>query len=206
MNLRAKDLLCYQEKLANAAQIGSSDIFFNDSILHAMVIMQEIFNKAAREPKNTVCMYCGNFSLFRDRTKSKILGEKMACSTDDLKENEQQQWQEKDFFGDLCNSLSNFLNNQGSLKLIMEYGIDTLTDNSVWNILQPSIRSKRTEIYALITNMGLDHFATTTDAYRVENSDELKTATCCFGDRNNANVLNDNFKELLELSQPVELV
>lgn len=206
MSLKAKDLLDYQEKLINAANNGSSDIFFNDSILHAMVIMKEIFDKAAKEPRKTVCMYCGKFSLFRDKTKGKIFAEKMACLTNDLTEDERKQWEQKDFFTDLHNSLLSFIENDGSLKLIMEYDIETLEDNSVWEILHPSIQNKRTEIYTLVTNVGLDHFATTAEAYRVENSDSLKTATCCFGDKNNANVLNDNFKKLLGYSRQIEFI
>ncbi|MCD8183793.1 MAG: hypothetical protein LUE99_12750 [Bacteroides sp.] len=203
MSLRVKDLLAYQDKLEIAVEKGSSDIFFNDSILHAMVIMRGIFIKATQESKRNVCMYYGNFSLFRDRTQGKILGEKMACLIDDLPEVDQQRWEQTDYFGNLRHSLQDFLNSEGSLKLIMEYGVDTLKDDSVWEILQPSIINGRTEIYVLKTNMGLDRFAVTSEAYRVENSDGLKTATCCFGDKKNANVLNDNFRELLELSQPV---
>ena len=49
--------------------------------------------------------------------------------------------------------------------------------------------------------MGLDHFVTTTDSYRVENSDADKTAICSFRDKDTANILIDNFKTLLTLSQ-----
>ncbi|MCQ4872009.1 hypothetical protein [Butyricimonas paravirosa] len=84
----------------------------------------------------------------------------------------------------------------------MAYETNTLSNNEVWQILQSGINNGNVHVYVLKTNIGLDHFATTSEAYRVENSDVIKTATCCFNDKENAKILNENFNELIKLSIP----
>lgn len=201
--MKAKDLLKYKKDLDAAISDSKTNLFFNDSILHAMMITNALFEKAALEPQKNVCMYCGEFSLFRDKTKSKVLNEKMECSTDGLEEYELKMWEKISFFTDLQESLEKFLKN-GTLKVIIANNVKTIPEESVWSIIEPYINNKKVEIYELKSNVGLDHFATTNDSYRIENSDKDKTAICCFRDKLNADVLQNNFKDLLKLSQLVE--
>lgn len=98
--------------------------------------------------------------------------------------------------------LNDILDNGGLLDLIVQYQADDLPNNEVWRILSDGMQKKKVRIFQLKINVGLDHFATTQEAYRLENSDETKTATCCFCDEKNARILNDNFKELIKLSEP----
>jgi hypothetical protein len=65
---------------------------------------------------------------------------------------------------------------------------------------------RKIKVYASNFDIGLDHFVVTSDAYRVENSDTIKTATCCFNDKESANVLNDCFKELVKFSKPLSIM
>lgn len=200
--LTAKKLLTYKSDLERAVNERSSEIFFNDSILHAMLIMKALLQKAQNEDSKLLSVYCGNFSLFRDKTKIKVDNEKMNCSANNLEANELEEWQNWDLYTDLQNKLRDFLNNGGHLDLIVQYQADDLPDNKVWRILSDGIQKEKVRIFQLKINVGLDHFATTQEAYRLENSDETKTATCCFCDEKNARILNDNFKELIKLSEP----
>lgn len=198
----AKDLLNYKKELAQAIKDGDDTIFFNDSILHTMLIVKELLNKASKEDGRLLQMYCGNFSLFRDKTERKVLDEKYKWSTTDLSKEESENWASLDFYADLQQALTDFLSVEGKLKLILQYQTNTLPENRVWRVLENGIRQNNVSIYQLKINVGLDHFAVTREAYRVENSNEIKTATCCFKDSPNANILNENFNELIKFSEP----
>lgn len=200
--LTAKKLLTYKSDLERAVNKRSPEIFFNDSILHAMLIMKALLQKAQNEGSKLLNVYCGNFSLFRDKTRIKVDNEKMNCSIEDLGNGELDQWRELNLYADLQKQLNDFLDNDGRLDLIVQYQADDLPNNEVWRILSGGIQTKKVRIFQLKINVGLDHFATTQEAYRLENSDEAKTATCCFCDEKNAKILNENFKELVKLSEP----
>lgn len=203
----AKELLNYRDQLNTAVQNQSSEIYFNDSILHAMIIMKEIFNKASVENRKKVCMFCGNFSLFRDETKEKIANEKNHCSLDGLNANEMRDWANIDFYNDLRDAFLAFLDHaDASFELILQSGINTLKDMSIWELLENENLMRKIKVYASNFDIGLDHFVVTSDAYRVENSDTIKTATCCFNDKESANVLNDCFKELVKFSKPLSIM
>lgn len=200
----AKELLDYQQRLRDAVEKESSDIYYNDSILHATMIMKELFHKALKEDRKTVRMFCGNFSLFRDHTASKIENEKNSCSLEGLTDEERQTWAGIDFFGDLKRAFVDFVQHADArFELIMQYGEDSLRKDSIWEVLRRESDKGKAKVYVSTVNLGLDHFATTATAYRVENSDVVKTATCCFNDKNGADVLNDNFIELTKFSSPV---
>ncbi|MCQ4872008.1 hypothetical protein [Butyricimonas paravirosa] len=113
----AKDLLKYKKDLSQAITDKSNTIFFNDSILHAMLIMKELFNKASQEVEGTMRMYCGKFSLFRDKTKIKILNEKNNCSLDYLSDEEQIEWRNLNFFNNLQETLNNFINRGKKIRI-----------------------------------------------------------------------------------------
>lgn len=200
----ARDLLQYDEDLSVAVKEGSSDVFYNDSILHAFIIMKYLIHKARKDEEKQISIFCGNFSLFRDETKRKIQKEKDDYSIDKLSEEEIEKWNQWDLFHDLQKELKEFLNeSQAKFNLIMTRGIESLRKNEVWEILKFGIDKNRLSIYLLDEGLKLDHFAVTTDAYRLENSDEYKKATCCFGDRKGADILNSNFDILLRYSSRV---
>lgn len=200
----ARELLQYDEDLNVAVEDGSSDVFYNDSILHAFIIMKHLLKKAQKEEQKQIRIFCGNFSLFRDETKRKIQKEKNGYSLDKLTDKEIEKWHGWDLFGELQNELRTFLNQEGAkLHLIMMRGISSLRDNEVWEILKTGIDNNKLFIYSLDAGLKIDHFAVTSDAYRVENSDLYKKATCCFGDRKGADILNSNFDILLRYSSKV---
>lgn len=199
--MEARDLLKYKENLEEAIRSNKMALFFNDSILHAMMIMAAIFQKASEEDQKYVRMYCGEFSLFRDKTRNKVLNEKISCSLEGLDRDKMEVWNNIDFFENLQQALNHFLNQDGCLlEIIIANNAETLPQNTNWNIIRQNIDNHKIKIYKLKNDVGLDHFVTTTDSYRVENSDADKTAICSFRDKDTANILIDNFKTLLTLS------
>lgn len=202
--MKASELLEYKTKLEVAITNKEMAIFFNDSILHAMMIMAAIFQKASMEPQKCVRMYCGEFSLFRDKTEDKVYREKACCSLEDLDNEQRNQWDKLNFYRELQNAFKKFLAlENSSLEIIIANNIETLPQNAVWNIIKQNER--KIKIYKLKDDVGLDHFVTTTDSYRVENSDINKTAICSFRDKEYASVLIDNFKDLLNFSQQINI-
>lgn len=202
----AKELLEYSNCLKEAVLKNSTEVYFNDSILHAMIIMKELFNKAAKEEQKKVCIYCGEFSLFRDETKIKVDNEKIKCSLDGLDEKEHVRWNELNFYKDLRESFKSFLKESNAcLELIIQTGLETIRNQSIWNELRREDLMKKVKVYVPTFDLGLDHFATSTEAYRVEISDAVKTATCCFNDKENARVLNDCFHSLMKYSTPFDM-
>lgn len=208
----AKDLLQYDIDLDDAITNCSDDVFYNDSILHALIIMKHLFRKAQNlnEGQRTMNIFCGNFSLFRDKTREKIEKEKKEYSLEGLCEKERKKWDNWDLFGELQKALSDFLEtDKAKLNLIMMRDIDTLCENSVWNTLKTAIERKKMSIFLLDhekdLGLGEFHFAVISDAYRIETSDEHKKATCCFCDKDGSNILNSNFAELQKNSLEVFL-
>lgn len=184
----------------------NSTIFFNDSILHATMILKELFSKALTEEEKTINMYCGKFSLFRDETKEKIQEVKYKYyTTDGLPEEDIKKWVGFDPFTELQEELSVFLSENGKLNIIMEADPTSLQTYKVWTKIKNGIESNKVKLFHLYTPLGVEHYTVTRDAYRLENSDSYKTAVGCFQDPANAKILNDNFKYLMQFSQLVRL-
>ncbi|MDE6810131.1 MAG: hypothetical protein K2J42_08635 [Muribaculaceae bacterium] len=179
----------------------NSNIYYNDSILHATIILRELLIKAAQENSKTLNMYCGKFSLFRDETQRKVENVKLDCDSSTLLGEQIVKWAEFKPFDELQKQLSEFINDKnGTLNLIIERDFETLQKNKVWGILKAGMENNRVRIFILTEKLGVGHFAVTEEAYRIEDSDDNKTATGCFVDRENASILNDNFDSLKKLS------
>lgn len=63
--------------------------------------MKALLQKAQNEDSKLLSVYCGNFSLFRDKTKIKVNNEKMNCSIEDLENGELDQWRGLNLYADL---------------------------------------------------------------------------------------------------------
>ena len=204
--IKAVDILTYTDQFKNP-ETGeyNSTIYVNDSILHASIITAELFQKARKELSRTVNMYCGEFSLFRDEAQRRIKNFKMDCDTTDLSEKQELQWQAFDPYSNLQQQITLFLNddNKGKLNLIIERGLESLKKCSIWKTLKSGMDNNRVKISVLSNPIGIGHFAVTEEAYRLEDSDDNKTASGCFRDTENANILNDNFDFLQKISEPV---
>lgn len=203
--MNAIEILDYCTRFKSGNEYNDA-IYFNDSIIHATIITTEIFKKALSETDKAVNMYCGKFSLFREETRNKISNLKLACDTTGLAEAHREgEWANFDPYTLLQTEITDFLNdnNRGRLNLIIERDFDSLKKCAVWKILKRGIENNRVRMFILHDNMGLGHFAVTEEAYRIENSDGEKTASGCFRDKINADILNDNFEFLMRISEPV---
>ena len=206
--MRAVDILNYTSQFKNldADPVEYNDnIFYNDSILHAAIVTTELLDKALLENKLVVNMYCGKFSLFRDEAKGKIDSVKEGCSTDGLNEQQKNAWNNLDPYKNLIGKLESFLNskNGGTLNIVIERELESLKKCRVWDTLRDGMKNGRVTLSVLNEPLGLNHYTVTEEAYRIESSDEKKTATGCFKDRDNADMLNSNFRLLQRLAQPV---
>lgn len=199
----AQKILDYIKELQDEEKLGyTPKVHFNDSILHACAVMAAILRKAAAEPENTLNMFCGNFSLFRDETRQKVAAEKSGYDGSDLSDEDKKKWESLDLFTDLLEQMRKFLG-KGKFNLIVQRDAEGLRSNTIWTSLQGAISDGRAKIYQMNEDTELDHFATTFEAYRIENSDRKKTAICCFKDPKNSLVLNGNFGLLTRRATPV---
>lgn len=206
--MKAVDILNFTKQFKNpdVDPVEYNDnIFYNDSILHAAIVTTELFDKALLENKLVVNMYCGKFSLFLDETKEKIDWVKEGCSIDGLNEQQINDWNNLDPYKKLTGRLESFLNskNGGTLNIVIERELESLKKSRVWVTLRDGIRNGRVTLSVLNEPLGLNHYTVTEEAYRIERSDDNKTATGCFQDRDNADMLNSNFRLLQRLAQPV---
>lgn len=193
----------YQSSLNDVIKNPSSKIFYNDSFVHATMVFKAIIDKSVKDKKPLINLYCGKFSIFRDGAKAKI--EKIIASIkpDDNDKDTLDTWNKFKPFSELRESLKTFFNSGGYFNLIVEREAESLETDSIWNIIADPIQKGLMKVYQLSTPIGIDHFATSGNMYRRENSDEKKTALCCFDDNETVQILNTNFDLLKSKSQKI---
>ena len=207
--ITAKNLLAYSSKFKkevpghDGKYEYTSEILLNDSIVHAAIITANLFEKAITEPMKTVNMYCGEFSLFREKAQYAIDKVLSDCDKAGLSVSEEEAWKNFKPGQELLDNFTEFLKNGGTLNLIIERGDDTLKSCEIWKTLRDYIRNGQVHLSVIRESMGLGHFTATADAYRIEKSDNTKTAIGCFNDPENAEVLNENFMFLQKISDPI---
>lgn len=200
-----KSYLEYREKLQQCISNDSEEIIFNDSLVHAVMVMTAML-KQADEKKTVMKMFCGKFSLFRDKTEEKlktVLNE--AEPQEDL--NLKNQWKNyyQLLFNDLLKALETFFNNGGKLYLVVEKVISGLSNEKVWNIIRGPLSSGQMTVAYYNNALGMDHFTVAGNAYRRENSDSEKTALCCFNSANTSSTMNTTFKMISVDAQPIKI-
>lgn len=200
----AKDLLDYKEQVEKAIKGSAAVYFYNDSILKAMMIQRGIFGggEEALMPRS-VRMYCGRGSLFLISGKSKAYNAKVELDSGGLTPDEIKAWGSLDVWQDLRDALVAFLSKGKQLELIVDNIEEIRQDSDLWSILSSYYRN--VSIYHMPVKIGLDHFTTSLDSYRIENSDEEKTATCAFHDVENARVFFDSFNVLKRYSLAIAI-
>ncbi len=180
--------------------------YYNDSLLHALIVITRLMDKAIQEPAKTLNMYCGQFSLFRDKTQKDATSAKNECDTSGLSEEQQEEWAAFNPYRTLQDRLAQFIKpthdggDGGILNVVLSKGFKPLTGEQVWPLLERGRRDGSVYLYELDNSLDLNHFATTSEAFRLESSDMQKTATGRFCDPGSASVLNQNFESLKEHS------
>lgn len=200
-----EDYLEYQRMLLSGVKDNSKDIFYNDSFVHAALVLKAIIDKSIAEKSLHIDMYCGKFSIFRDGARNKIDKIRENVRPNNTNSTLINKWNNFNPYNNLISSLQSFFDVGGQLSLIVERSIDEISNENIWSIIQQPIANGQMSIFKLGTVLGLSHFVVSGSSYRKENSDENKTALCCFSDVETSKLLKDNFLILKGLSHKYRL-
>lgn len=189
--LNYRDLL--NSSMEHADQRGR--MFYNDSYVHAAMVVESIIRLATQE-KRHIKMYCGEFSIFRDNFCKKIHKLKEEIEPHD-NPSLHDAWAEFDPYRDLKKALEDYFNiEEAMFQLIVEKDIQSLKEETVWDIVESAMKNNRLSVERIIEPSGLCHFIVSGNSYRKESSDKEKTAICCFDDNVTAQILQSNFDTL----------
>ena len=192
-----EDYLGYKEQLNESMEHADKKnrVFYNDSYVHAAMVAEAIIRIATRD-RLPVKMYCGEFSIFRDKYSRKINELKTKIEPHDDPDMHER-WHTFNPYTDLIGALTAYLNlEEADFHLIVEKNIEGITEENVWSVLKESFENNKLKIEYLTEKSGLSHFIVAGNSYRKESSDKEKTAICCFEDAETANILKANFKAL----------
>lgn len=195
-----EEYLDYEVKLEEYMNNDSEQIVFNDSFVHAVMIVTSILNYAKKNKHNQVCMYCGKFSLFRDAAKKKLECLRETLRPNDPEASTYSKWEQFDPYKKLMDSLRSYLNEGGLLNVIVENDISDIVGEDSWLTLHKYVDCKRLLFRKVGVPLGLNHFMVAGKCYRRENNDLEKTALCCFNDEETSITLKKNFQVLSLLS------
>ena len=195
-----EEYLDYERKLGDYMASNSKQIVFNDSFVHAIMIVSSIFAYAQRNKNTQVCMYCGNFSLFRDAARKKLDGIKESLRPDTIEDTKFGLWEQFNPYEKLITSLKDYLNGGGTLNVIVENDISDIVEEDVWLTLGKYVQGNKLLFKRIGVPLGLNHFIVVGNCYRRENNDVEKTALGCFNDEKTSVALKKNFQVLSLLS------
>lgn len=195
------ELLEYQQELQMNSKADSSKILYNDSSAHALFVYIELLRKGIQDNIKEVKLFCGRFSMFRDKYKEII--ESLIKSYEEESDNSEKL---KDFkpYEVLMNTLEQYLiGSGGKLKLIVAHDIKDIEKENCWDKLRDFFNNGQIEASKLRYDLPLNHYMVVGDAYRRENSEDERTALCCFNDPNTSRLLSEHFNLLLSLSDKI---
>lgn len=188
------------ESLASAKENsqGSDEVVFNDSVIHASLIMTCIF-----ENSTTINMFCGKFSVFRKAFEDKIDAMLKDNYYDDIRESEI--FRSFHPYQDSISALRNFLERGGQLTVVLEENPLELQEEPIWNDIRQYI-GRNLVFYKRNENLGkLPHFAIGDDRYyRLENNQIERTALCAFDDKETVRTLGDGFLTIKSESKKID--
>lgn len=199
-----QDYLDYRQMLEDYVATHSDVVFLNDSRVHAVMVLTMMLNNqkdAEKEQDRILKMFCGKFSLFRDTTK-RHLSILESDYRDELK-NKNLSWSDFDPYSKLQEALVKFFDNKGRLELIVTSDMSLIKEEESWPDFHQAINNGRMMVWQYDNVFSLDHFTIAGNAYRVENSDEEKTAICCFNDTDTVQELVESFESIKENATPV---
>mgnify|MGYP006981672742 CR=1 FL=1 len=198
-----KELVEYKEHIESLASAkenskGSDEVVFNDSVIHASLIMACILKNS-----RTINMFCGKFSVFRKAFEDKINTMLNDEFYDDIREKEIF----KSFhpYQDSIGELKNFLQRGGQLTVILEENPLELQEEPIWNDVCQYV-GRNLIFYKRNDNLGkLPHFAIGDDRYyRLENNQIERTALCAFDDKETVKTLGESFLTMKSESKKVD--
>lgn len=193
--------LNYEKQLKEHMLNNSKQIVFNDSLVHAAMVVSSILEHAKTNNNNLVNMYCGEFSLFRDSAKKKLDNLWESVKPDDVDSHLYREWEEFDPYKKLMLSLSEYLQEERRVNVIVENDISGIVKEDSWLILNRFVENGKIVFKKMGIPLGLNHFMVVGNCYRRENNDKEKTALCCFNDERTSVDLRNKFQLLSFLSE-----
>ena len=103
-----QDYLDYQEILNNSLENNSDTLFFNESYVHAAMVTKTLIDNAIKRDWG-INMFCGEFSLFRNKFKEHIINIKENLKGDETALAKSDDFDKFDPYGDLIESLRSFV-------------------------------------------------------------------------------------------------
>lgn len=192
-----QDYLSYRESLDSSMEQTElkSRKFYNDSYVHAAMVADAIIRLATRGHL-PIKMYCGEFSIFRDKFSEKINQLKIEIEPRNNAELHEK-WLNFNPHKDLIDSFKSYLDNENAdFQLIVERDISDIKNERIWDVVGKGLGDKKVTISKISGTAGLSHFIVSGNSYRKESSDKEKTAICCFDDATTAGLLSANFETL----------
>lgn len=179
----------YNEKVEKNAEEAKNEVFWNDNIVHNVIIMKEMFKHS-----NEIKMYCGKGSIFRkefaDKVKRKIKEEEKISP---------------DYIDNLYTQINSFLERNGKLTIILEKE-DSLSD--VAGKIESNMKKGNVFIYKLNDEYRPQfHFSIGDgDKYRREIGAEEHNAFANFHDEGDKiESLEKQFQLLLQYSKSTQI-
>lgn len=194
------EYLEYEKLLGDLMEHDSSQMVFNDSFVHAVMIVSSIIENALKKKNSQVCMYCGKFSLFRDASRRKLDCLRETLKPDAAETLKFNKWKQFDPYEKLMSNLKAYLNGEGLLNVIVEKDISEIVEEDAWLRLEKFVEENKLVFKRIGVPLGLNHFVVAGNSYRRENNDKEKTALGCFNDEVTCKTLKKNFQVLSLLS------
>lgn len=193
-----EDFLDYKKKVDNYSDNDSDSLFLNESCVHAAMVTKKILDRAAKKNID-VDMFCGAFSLFREPFKKRIdvLKDKMKT---EIKPEQSNDFNAFDPYGDLIDSLKSFFSKNLHLNVILARPLDTIKNDNNCGFFKENMNQGLLSFRLLDVDLDIDHFMVSGDAFRKENSDKEKTATCSFNIPEYADLFRRTFNNLKSFS------
>lgn len=194
----------YEADLEQKATLSSTELIYNDSFVHAALVLEALIQKAIRDNVHMVYMYCGEFSLFRD-AKRRELREELERIRPDQNSPSFEKWSKFNPHEKLVNTLSSYLQNGGKMMLVVDKDITNINTEDVWNDLGSYFTNGGIETYRLSSNIGLNHFFVAGTSYRRERDHDSKKAVCCFNNQQTSNILITSHQLLKSVSNRCQI-
>lgn len=191
----------YEEELEKKIQASSVERIYNDSFVHAALVLEALIQKAIRDHVGMLYMYCGEFSLFRD-AKARELRDEINRVKPDKNSPKYQRWETFRPHEKLIQALSSYLKEGGKMMLVVETDISDIQKEEVWSQLGSYFISKNIETYRLSNSVGLNHFFVAGTSYRRERDHDSKKAVCCFNNKKTSDLLVSSHQLLRSISAP----
>ena len=196
-----EDFIAYCDLLDNSSSKESTEVIFNDSFIHAEMVLTYILDYAKRQHVKEVNMYCGSFSLFRDSASNTVAELREKIKPSDNEEDKMKKWQEFEPYNNLLAKFEEFMESEGQMNVIFEDDISGITSEQVWRRIGKYANSGKLRFNKLDMPLCLNHFVVAGKSYRQENDDVDKTAICCFNDDITCQSLKQKYKVLELMSE-----